>query len=221
MADSTIVSRPWKDFQDDPLPGVHADYIADCLRPLRMLDEAAFRTAVGQQRERALLVRLLQQQYALPPLSVLQPASHDAALMALSAEAWRDAAAACGLMYWSRSLAREVRGPALRQIEQRLGRAWWHWVELGLAESIEAERVPQSSATPDEPLAWPSWIQRTGQEILEAWRNDLDPGLSAWAGLKNAPGDEVTSHVRQLDHPYGKRLLLRLSTLVAIMPEAS
>jgi len=220
MADSTIVSRPWKDFQDDPLPGVHIDYIADILRPLCILDNTAFWTAVGQQRERTLLVRLLQQQYALPPLTVMQPASHDAALMALGAEAWRDAATACGLMYWSGRLAREVRGPVLRQIEQRLGSAWWHWVEQGLAESMEDESLPQSGATPDEPSAWPSWIQRTGQEMLGAWRNDLGPGLSAWARLKDAPNDEATLKVWQLDHTYGKRLVLRLSMLVAIMPEA-
>ncbi len=219
MTEVMIATRVWRDFQDNPLPGVHKDYLLDALHPLRLDDKERFQAALGGQQPRMLFVELLRRKHALPSLTNALPSGPDAALSALSVAGWQDAVRACGLMYWSNTLAREVRGPVLAHITQAFGDGWWHWVELGRSETIGTGPSLPAHTRPDHPHAWQSTIEKTGQALLGTWQDGLDADVAAWIKLKTSPASAETPPPWQIDTAYGRRLLHRLGTSMIQDPE--
>lgn len=205
-----FLAVPWDNFQDNPFSGIHTDYLVDSLLPLRILDEKVFRSALEEQHGRALLIQLLQRQYSLHPLSDLNPQPVDAALMALSVQDWIGAAGACGAIYWSRKLFREVRAPILRQLLDEFGASWWRWVELGLIASNENESFPCiDMTTPWDVEEWRCQIMDVGWELLWSWRDSLDESLSAWVKLKENSGNSFQREPVQFETDLGVRLVRR------------
>lgn len=203
--------RSWQDFQDNPLPGVHADYVAGCMHPLLIHNEQAFRTAIGQSRERTLFVDMLRRHYSLESLSDINPEPADAILAALSVSEWHDAATACGAMYCSSVLVHEVRAPVLRLLEKMLGESWWHWVEIGRLESGASQPSAYFDKAPETAEQWRGRIRQAGSQLLWSWRDSLDESLAAWVKLKDAASDEGQQNARLLDVAYGQKCVRRLA----------
>lgn len=191
MMQADFTARSWAQFQDNPLPGVHTKYLAGSLSPLTIVQEDVFRKAVDEPRERALFIALLQQHYALTALRGLQPmCDEDAHLAALSVQQWQWLARVCGIVYWSRALAREVQTPALRVLDAQLGDDWWQWVRAGLSEASDHVPLPEMSAGAAQPDQWAMRIRHSGSALLHAWQDTLDPELSAWVRLKESTDDD-------------------------------
>ena len=188
---SDFTGLSWAQFQDNPLPGVHADYLAHSLKPLSIVHEDLFRKTIDELGERALFIELLQRHNSLAPLSGLRPLTdEDAYAAALSVQEWRMLVEICGTVYWSRVLAREVRTPVLRLLDAQLGRNWWEWVQTGLSDASDSDPLP-ASAVAEQPEQWAVRIRHSGSALLRAWQDTLDPGLAAWVKLKDSVGNTV------------------------------
>jgi len=191
MMPSDFTGRSWAQFQDNPLPGVHTDYLASSLNPLTIVLEDVFRKAVDEPRARVLFITLLQRHYALSALSGLYPLSdEDAYIAALDVEQWRWVARVCGIVYWSRVLAREVHTPALRVLDAQLGENWWYWAHAGLSDAGDSTPLPDMSADAGQPDQWAARILLSGSALLRAWQETLDPALAAWVSLKVSTADD-------------------------------
>ncbi|AHG62174.1 hypothetical protein [Advenella mimigardefordensis] len=187
MMQADFTGRSWVQFQDNPLPGVHMDYLAGSLSPLTIVQEDVFRKAVDETRERARFIALLQQHYSLTALSGLQPVNdEDAYLAALSVQQWRWLARVCGIVYWSGALARVVQTPALRVLDAQLGDNWWQWVQAGLSEASDHVPLQEVSAGANPPEQWAMRIGHSGSALLRAWQDTLDSELAAWVRLKES-----------------------------------
>src|SRR5690606_7962960 len=182
----------WLDFQRNPLPGVHGDYLAQCLLPVGVQDEAAWRQVIENDRTRDTFLLLLRRTFGLQPLSGLQPVQSAARMVALDVQGWFAAAEACGLMFLSPALVRELRGPIVQGLAQQLGPTWWDWVKRGI-DTEEGGLCPTLiDPWPDTAQSWATRIHRTGFALLDAWTTSLDKDLAAWARLKSPvePADQ-------------------------------
>lgn len=175
----------WSAFQQNPLSGLRPEYLAQCLEPLQIQDEALFRRTVAADSHRAAFMELVQQTLGLKPLSSLTPSPLQISLLSLDARAWQCVLEACGLMYWAPVLAQELRAPVLRALETRFGPTWWAWVQTGCA--VLGENVPeQQRVWPDTAHAWEVEIVDAGNAVLNTWIARQDEGVAAWLRCKQA-----------------------------------
>ena len=200
MARATTSSGDWEGFRKNPLPGVHVANLARCLAPIHIQDEELLRQAFAVEPFRSSLIDLLRQTLGVKPLAGLTPAPEDAGLAALDVAGWERAADACGLMFWSHALARELRAPVLRSLETRFGTSWWRWVKLGQDLVADTDSAAQARSRPDTAQEWISGICDAGFAVLGAWVSLLDEDLAAWVRLKrplslNAAGVDGIWHV--------------------------
>lgn len=178
-----IQAGHWEGFRRDPLPGVHVSHLARCLAPLQIQDEILLRQTLAASAAKAALVDRLRQTLGLAPLANLTPTPAQASLAALDVASWESAVDACGLMYWSPMLARELRAPVLKALQDRFGPAWWHWVAAGRARPDQA-RTAQPTHAPATDSAWATAITGAGFAVLDAWTALQDDDLAAWLRVK-------------------------------------
>ncbi len=182
----TLLSRgDWSAFQQNPLAGLRPEYLAQCLEPLLIQDEALLRRTVAADSHRAVFMALVQQTLGLKSLSSLTPSPLQISLLSLDARAWQCVLEACGLMYWAPVLAQELRAPVLRALETRFGPTWWAWVQTGCA--VLGENVPeQQRVWPDTAHAWEVEIVDAGNAVLNTWIASQEEGVAAWLRCKQA-----------------------------------
>lgn len=182
----TLLSRgDWSAFQQNPLSGLRPEYLAQCLEPLLIQDEALLRRKVAADSHRAAFMEMVQQTLGLKSLSSLTPSPLQISLLSLDARAWQCVLEACGLMYWAPILAQELRAPVLRALETRFGPTWWAWVQTGCA--VLGENVPeQQRVWPDTAHAWKIEIVDAGNAVLNTWIARQEEGVAAWLRCKQA-----------------------------------
>lgn len=191
MARTTTSTGEWERFQKNPLPGVHVANLTRCLAPLRIEDESRLRQAFEVEPFRSSLIDLLRQTLGVKPLAQLTVAPEEAGFVALDVAGWERAAGACGLMFWSQALARELRAPVLRSLETYFGASWWRWVELGQDLAHDTALAAQARHRPDTAQEWISGICDVGFAVLDAKVSLLDEDLAAWVHLKRPLNSDV------------------------------
>lgn len=184
MAKMTTPTGEWERFQKNPLPGVHVANLTRCLAPIQIQDESLLRQVFAVEPFRSSLVDLLRQTLGVKPLTELAVAPEEAGLAALDVAGWERAAGACGLMFWSQALARELRAPVLRSLETYFGASWWRWVELGQDLADDTASAAQVRRRPDTAQEWISGICDVGFAVLDTKISLLDEDLAAWVHLK-------------------------------------
>ncbi|WP_416637102.1 type III secretion protein [Pseudomonas sp. OHS18] len=148
---------------------------------------------IGQRRFEARLGELLVSYYGLQPLgSVGEVADDDLAVLLLPPPAFSQLAIACGACRHAVALAREIRGPLVQQLRERLGDATYD-LAIGWRETPASTPMLM---TGDALLAA---IEADGQRCVEAWLAAQPTALQAWlrlrfglaAPLSSGSGDDV------------------------------
>ncbi|SHM34453.1 hypothetical protein [Phytopseudomonas punonensis] len=161
---------------------------------------------IEQQRFEARLGELLVSYYGLQPLSdVGEVADDDLPVLLLPPPAFSRLVSACGACRHAVALAREIRGPLVQQLRERLGDATYD-LAIGWRETPAGTPMLM---TGDALLAA---IEADGQRCLEAWLAAQPPALQGWLRLRfglaeplsNGSADDVQL-VRQvalaINHP--------------------
>ncbi len=166
----------WRALSAQPVGFVAQDCLEAALLgavPRDRLDEL-----IRQPRYEARLGELLASYYGLQPLSdVGEVADEDLPVLLLPPPVFAQLAMTCGACRHAHSLAREIRGPLVRQLRERLGDATydlavgWHDAKAGAPTRLDVDALLTA-------------IEEDGQRCVETWLAAQPTPLQAWLRLR-------------------------------------
>ncbi|MDD1510198.1 type III secretion protein [Pseudomonas sp. CNPSo 3701] len=133
---------------------------------------------IRQRRFEARLAELLASYYGLQPLSeVGEVADDDLPVLLLPPSAFAELAMACGACRHAHTLAREIRGPQVQQLRERLGDATYDL-------AVDWRDAGTGAPAPVGGAALLAAIETDGQRCVEAWLAVQPITLQAWLRLR-------------------------------------
>jgi len=166
----------WRMLLARPLAFVARDCLEAAL--LGALPRERVLELIEQRRFEARLGELLVSYYGLQPLSGAgEVADDDLPVLLLPPPAFAQLARTCGACRHAAALAREIRGPLVQQLRERLGDATYE-LAIGWRESQAGTPVLMSA---DALLAA---IEADGQRCVEAWLAAQPTALQDWLRLR-------------------------------------
>ena len=188
---SRVLRDAWRALLAQPIGFVAEDCLEAALLGAMPRDRVG--ELIRQRRFEARLGKLLVCYFGLQPLSdVGEVADDDLPVLLLSPPVFAQLAMACGACRHAHALAREIRGPLVQQLRERLGDATYD-----LAVGWQDTRVGAPALLSGDALL--AAIEGSGQGCVEAWLAAQPAPLQAWlrlrfglpAPLSSGSGDDV------------------------------
>ncbi|XXF08584.1 type III secretion protein [Pseudomonas sp. D2-3] len=173
---SQVSRQAWRMLLARPITFVAGDCLEAAL--LGAVPRERVLELIEQRRFEARLGELLLSYYGLQPLSgVGEVADDDLPVLLLPPSTFTRFATTCGACRHAVALAREIRGPLVQQLRERLGDATY---DLAIGWREAAAGAPMMM-TGDALLAA---IEEDGQRCVAAWLAAQPPALQAWLRLR-------------------------------------
>lgn len=173
---SQVLRDAWRTLLTRPMAFVARDCLEAAL--LGAVPRERVIELIEQRRFEARLGELLVSYYGLQPLrGVGEVVDDDLPVLLLPPPAFSQLAIACGACRHAVALAREIRGPMVQQLRERLGDATYD-LAIGWRET------PAGTATLIGGDALLAAIEADGQRCVEAWLAAQPTALQGWLRLR-------------------------------------
>ncbi len=170
---SAALHASWSRRLARPLHGARIECVAECFDGTLAPDQV--QAMLDNDRFEERLQQLLIRHFWLPPLEQLSE-SADLSVLVLDGPAFARLPLLCGAVWHAAALAREIRGPVVQCLKERLGTDVFNFALAHRAHAGAADFLLDS-----EQLA--AAIERDGHACVAAWFHSRPQALQGWLQL--------------------------------------